>query len=87
MASDKVGQTNYERLFGTPEKAAETLDKMELDHYNWCWKTRENPDACLLCPYEFDRYGCGLPEGTSLRDWLFEESHGTGEEPAEGADS
>ena len=63
------GETNWERLFGTPERAAQTLREFELDHLNWCHGT----DGCESCPYEFDRYGCYLPDGFELLEWLREE--------------
>ena len=59
-------ETNWERLFGTPELAARTLEDFELDQFNWCHGT----DGCEKCPYEFDRYGCYLPDGFSMLEWL-----------------
>lgn len=60
------GETRYEQLFGTPERAARTLEEFDLDQINWCRGT----DCCESCLYEFDRYGCALPEGFSLLEWL-----------------
>jgi hypothetical protein len=60
------GETRFEKLFGTPEKAAQTLEEFELDQFSWCHGT----GACEKCPYEFDRYGCYLPDGFSLLEWL-----------------
>ena len=59
-------ESNYEKLFGTPERAARTMEEFELDQINWCRGT----DCCEKCPYEFDRYGCCLPDGFSLLEWL-----------------
>ena len=59
-------ESNYERLFGTPERAARTLEEFELDQLNWCRGT----EYCESCPYEFDRYGCYLPDGFELLEWL-----------------
>ena len=59
-------ESNYEKLVGTPERAARTLQEFELDHLNWCHGT----DGCEKCPYEFDRYGCYLPDGFELLEWL-----------------
>ena len=58
--------SRYSELFGTPERAARTLQEFELDHLNWCHGT----DGCEKCPYEFDRYGCYLPDGFELLEWL-----------------
>ena len=58
--------TRYSELFGTPERAARTLEEFELDQLNWCRGT----DCCEKCPYEFDRYGCCLPDGFALLEWL-----------------
>jgi len=63
---EPLKESNYSKLFGTPERAARTLEEFELDQLNWCHGT----DACEKCPYEFDRYGCCLPEGFSLLEWL-----------------
>ena len=62
-------KTRWAELFGTPERAARTLQEFELDHLNWCHGT----DGCEKCPYEFDRYGCYLPDGFELLEWLKEE--------------
>ena len=59
-------ESNYERLFGTPERAARTLEWMELDQINWCTSI---PEGCRECPYEFDRYGCE-PKTETLLEWL-----------------
>lgn len=58
--------SRWAELFGTPERAARTLAEFELDQINWCHGT----DGCEKCPYEFDRYGCCLPDGFSLLEWL-----------------
>lgn len=60
-----MSKSNYMRLFGTPERAARTLAEFELDQINWC----RGMDSCD-CPYEFDRYGCSLPDGFTLLEWL-----------------
>ena len=62
----KVDGTRWHELFGTPERAARTLEEFELDQLNWCRGT----EYCESCPYEFDRYGCYLPDGFSLFEWL-----------------
>ena len=59
-------QSRWHELFGTPERAARTMGEFELDQINWCRGT----DCCEKCPYEFDRYGCCLPDGFSLLEWL-----------------
>ena len=59
-------KSRWFELFGTPERAARTLEEFELDQINWCHGT----DGCEKCPYEFDRYGCCLPDGFSLLEWL-----------------
>lgn len=59
-------KSRWFKLFGTPERAARTMEGFELDQINWCRGT----DCCEKCPYEFDRYGCCLPDGFSLLEWL-----------------
>lgn len=58
--------SRYSELFGTPERAARTLEEFELDNLNWC----HGAEGCEKCPYEFDRYGCYLPDGFELLEWL-----------------
>lgn len=59
--------SRYSELFGTPERAARTLEEFfELDRLDWCHGT----EYCESCPYEFDRYGCYLPDNFSLLEWL-----------------
>lgn len=62
----KQDGTRWYDLFSTPERAAKTLEEFELDQLNWCHGT----DGCEKCPYEFDRYGCYLPDGFSMLEWL-----------------
>lgn len=59
-------KSRWHELFGSPERAARTLEEFELDQLNWC----RGMDRCEECPYEFDRYGCYLPDGFSLLEWL-----------------
>lgn len=59
-------ESRWCELFGTPERTAQTLAELELDHLNWCHGT----DGCGQCPYKFDRYGCYLPDDFSLLEWL-----------------
>ena len=59
-------KSRWAQMFGTPERAARTLEEFDLDQINWCRGT----DCCESCLYEFDRYGCALPEGFSLLEWL-----------------
>ena len=66
-------ETNWERLFGTPERAARTLAGMDVDACNWCVNSSGNPEDCRSCPYEYDYYGCCLPDGFSLLEWLKQE--------------
>lgn len=55
--------TNYENLFGTPERAARTLEeRLGVSVIDWC-----NRD-CANCPYEFDPYGCY--QVLTLHEWL-----------------
>ena len=66
--------TNYERLFGTPERAAATIEAMELDQLDWCLDDGDRL-ACETCPYDFDPYGCGHDDdGFSWLRWLEQES-------------
>ena len=62
--------TNYEKLFGTPERAEETLVRMDVDSFNWCVDDDGDHKNCRACPYEYDYYGCYLPDGFSLLEWL-----------------
>ena len=63
-------ETNWEKLFGTPERTAETLKRMDVDVFNWCVDDSSNHENCRACPYEYDYYGCYLPDGFSMLEWL-----------------
>lgn len=61
-------ETNHERLFGTPERAARTLESMSLDSSIWCRYDTEGQLACNACPYEFNP--CGCYDLIPLLEWL-----------------
>ena len=62
--------TQWEKLFGTPERAAETLKRMDVDAVNWCVDDSGNYKYCRACPYEHDYYGCYLTDDFSMLGWL-----------------
>ncbi|MBQ3339788.1 MAG: hypothetical protein IJG82_09415 [Atopobiaceae bacterium] len=65
--------TVWEKLFGTPERTAQTLEGM--DQIDVCyWMDDVNigklpPEKCEGCLFEYDRYGCERKDMTDL-DWL-----------------
>ena len=59
------GHSRWHELFGTPERAAQTLEKAELETLDYCAMVDHRCDECR---YEFDRYGCCDP--TPLLEWL-----------------
>ncbi len=59
--------TIWEALFGTPERAANTLDNAALASIDYCCMLGEL--KCANCPYEYDRYGCEHGGMTEL-EWL-----------------
>jgi len=63
-------QSRWHELFGSPERAARTLARMDVDAFNWCVNSSGNPEDCRSCPYEYDYYGCYLPEKFSILEWL-----------------
>ena len=68
--------TVYEALFGTPERAAKTLDEMALNALDYCYAldalTDDREAKCRNCPYDFGRYGCEQTDMTVLQ-WLEKE--------------
>ena len=70
MAAKDGRESRWHELFGTPEKTARTLQAMALDSVNWCNDDTGNHRACKVCPYEYDYYGCYLPDDFSLLEWL-----------------
>jgi hypothetical protein len=64
--------TIYERLFGTPERAAEQLDGIDqIDACDWMRDLHGEalpPEKCVGCLYEYDHYGCGV--------WIFPDTQG-----------
>jgi hypothetical protein len=65
-----MDKSRWHELFGTPDRAARTLESMSLDSFNWCRYDAEGQLACKACPYEFDCCGCCLPDGFALLEWL-----------------
>ena len=65
--------TIWEKLFGTPERTAQTLECIDqIDAC--CWMDYVNvgkrpPEKCEGCLFECDRYGCERKDMTDL-DWL-----------------
>lgn len=69
LNQETVGNyTRWHELFGTPERAARTLESMSLDSSIWCRYDAEGQLACKACPYEFDPYGCC--DLMPLLEWL-----------------
>ena len=63
----EVGKTSrYAELFGTPERAARTLERAELETLDYCAMVNSKCDECR---YESsDGYGCYDP--APLLEWL-----------------
>jgi len=64
-------ETNYERLFGTPERAAESLTNLDAGTIDWCYMVESE---CAHCFQVYDRFGCCPREGVSLLEWLESEA-------------
>ena len=63
----KGGETRYERLFGTPERAARTMIDKQL--------TYDVLDQCDECPHQTDECfepsgKCAMQEHDALLEWL-----------------
>ena len=70
--------TVYEALFGTPERAAKTLDEMALNTLDYCYALDALTDyraKCRNCLCDFGRYGCEQTDMTVLQ-WLEKEVEG-----------
>lgn len=71
--------TIWERLFGTPERAARTLEEAELEGYAYCYMLDAIGDRPTLaekrancCYYRDKRGACKISDHTSL-EWLSHE--------------
>lgn len=68
--------TNYEAFFGTPERAAKTMDEVVLDGQDFCFMmdalSMDRDVKCRNCINENDRYGCERKPVTYL-EWLMQE--------------
>lgn len=78
----KEPQTYYEVLFGTPERAARTVEKyFDATPTDWCFineifshHLNAFPHSCKHCPLEWNEYGCEKPEAEGwLSRWLTSE--------------
>lgn len=68
--------TIYEKLFGTPERAANTLEYVDqidaCDFMNAVSNGKLPPEKCQGCLFDYDRYGCEQKDMT-LVEWLTQE--------------
>ena len=65
--------TVYEKLFGTPEATAKTLDYVDqIDVCDWMADANNGakpPERCRGCMYDYDRYGCER-KNIKVLEWL-----------------
>ena len=68
--------TVWEKLFGTPERAAESLDYVDqIDACDWMKHVNKGefpPERCVGCIFDHDPYGCELKD-MSISEWLNQE--------------
>ena len=68
--------TIYEALFGSPEAAARTINKLDPTTLDFCCMldalSDDNEAKCRYCPYDYDRYGCE-PKDMTYLEWLNQE--------------
>lgn len=63
---ERESYSRWHELFGTPERAAGTLERAELEVYDYCAMVNSKCDECR---YEgYDGYGCYDP--APLLEWL-----------------
>jgi len=63
--------TIYERLFGTPERAARAIEELDLTNRQECYLMDVFDDdiKCINCLFKCDRYGCKRKD-ISISEWL-----------------
>lgn len=68
--------TVWEKLFGDPVRAAETLEYVDqIDACDFMGHVAEDmfpPEKCKYCIFDFDKYGCEQKD-MSLVEWLRQE--------------
>ena len=68
--------TIYEKLFGTPERAASTLEYVDqidaCDFMDVSSNGKLPPESCQGCLFDYDRYGCEQKD-MPLVGWLTQE--------------
>lgn len=68
--------TIWEKLFGTPERTADTLEYVDqidaCDFMSNVTKDGFPPEKCKYCMFDFDRYGCEQTDMT-LVEWLMQD--------------
>lgn len=66
----KVGKTSrYSELFGTPERAARTLELLHVEWSDWCAVFSECRD-CMFGQVDGELVTCWEPDDFSLLEWL-----------------
>ncbi len=69
LRGDAISESNYEKLFGTPEKAARTLGLLHVEWSDWCAVFSECRD-CMFGQVDGERVTCWEPDDFSLVEWL-----------------
>ena len=62
----RMRDNRHAELFGTPERAARTLGRLELETDEWCGVFT----SCDGCVCEDATYGCVRPDKSELLEWL-----------------
>ena len=65
----RAEESNYEKLFGTPERAARTLELLYVELSDWCAVFSECRD-CMFGQVDGERVTCREPDDFSLVEWL-----------------
>lgn len=69
--------TVWEKLFGTPERAAKTIEYVDqIDACDWMGGVNADtypPEKCRGCIFDYDHYGCES-KGMSVLEWLTQET-------------
>lgn len=68
-SSNQLEPTRWHSLFGTPERAARTLELLHVEWSDWCAVFSECRD-CMFGQVEGELVTCWEPDDFSLLEWL-----------------
>lgn len=72
-----TSESRYTELFGTPERVARTLERLDVEWSDWCSVFSECRN-CMFGQVDGERVTCWEPDDFSFVEWLRGDARGEG---------